>query len=221
MTASTLNPQRLGYEFHDKPHPASPGYLRFEIALADAPGGEHFDPDWACLKVVAHTGEMIHLTVRHPWSPPGDQYRACAGQIDLRDRHGKEFTAFTFGGDLRIASGGEETICEIESPAPILDMGGHHTFASLLAVETEVLLAKRAAHWAAQPEQFEKRLAALDPFEFYAACLETLYATYHESRLERSDTHIYDLIHCIEDEIAALRKLGTWPELVCRVEELL
>jgi hypothetical protein len=173
----------LGYTLSPGRRPSEPGFSKLTAVLRDAPSGMHFDPEYACLSVAADGGSLASLAVQHPWN--GElRYRACAGQINLIDRKGKQVDLFTFGSDVSLTVKEEETRLVLVSLAPLLLSREYHSAPALLAQETEILLAQRRAHWQDAPEEFDHRLCQVEPLSLYFACLHTIL-----QRFERMDQH--------------------------------
>ncbi len=163
----------LAYVFTPPPRPHSAGHPRLIIRLRRTPTGRHFDPEQVLIPVYLTTGSGDPMRITHPWQGP----EACPvspGRVILRDRNGKTAEAFTFGGNLKITSGEAETICDLTSPAPILNITDSRSLAEFLAEEVEILLAGLYGAWGEQREALEERLAATDPQELYRACLNSL-----------------------------------------------
>jgi hypothetical protein len=108
----------------------------------------------------------------HPWTQD-NVYRVCTGEIDIEDVRGEHVKALIFGGELRIDSDARRTVCQIISPAPLLE----HSRQTLsleehLIEEVYLLFAQRRA--AQDDDVFDRRLAAADPLQLYHACLVAL-----------------------------------------------
>jgi hypothetical protein len=88
----------------------------------------------------------IKLHVWHPWKEE-TSYRVCAGGIDLGDaRREQHVKAFTFGGTLRIDSYSLRTLCQLISPAPLLERTQQTAgLQEQLIEEVEILFAERRA----------------------------------------------------------------------------
>jgi hypothetical protein len=163
--------EHLGYCFHPPTVEHVLGYPQLDVVLRPVPTCEHFDPESVTCLTAAASGS-IKLHVVHPWTHD-PTYRVCAGEIDIADARGQHVTAFTFGGDLRVDSDARRTVCQIASPAPLLE----HTQRTLsleehLIEEVQILFAERRA--TLDEDIFERRLAAADPVCLYHACLAAL-----------------------------------------------
>jgi hypothetical protein len=191
---------RLGYFFHSRSYPNAPGHPQLDIVLRPVPTHLHFDPEWVRLKVASAQGGTETLTVHHPWRGLGRRYRACAGQVTWGDRKNKTVEAFTFGGALRIDSETACTICRLTSSAPIIYMIRRFSIPTTLALEVQVLLAKRRAAWVNDPEAFEGRLVAAEPLVLYRACLETLLTKARNFPSELANERLERFLHFLDSE---------------------
>jgi hypothetical protein len=121
---------------------------------------------------IATASGSAKLRVTHPWTQD-TAYRVCAGEIDIEDVRGQHVKAFTFGGELRLDSDERRTICQITSPAPVLEHARQAlSLEEHLIEEVYILFAQRRA--AQDDDVFDRRLAAADPLQLYHACLAAL-----------------------------------------------
>ncbi len=163
--------EQLGYCFHPPVSEHDLGHPQLDVVIRSTPTGEHFDPEsFTCLVTMASGIAQLHVT--HPWIQE-TTYRVCAGELVIEDARHEQVKAFTFGGALQIDSDVRRTICQLTSPAPLLE----HSRRALsleehLIEEVAILFAQRRA--TQDDETFERRLAAVDPSALYQACLNAL-----------------------------------------------
>jgi len=163
--------EQLGYCFHPPTTEHNLGYPQLDVVIRPTPTGEHFDPEsFTCL--IATTSGSARLHVAHPWAQE-TTYRVCAGEIVIEDARPEQVKAFTFGGTLQINSDLQRTVCQLASPAPLLE----HSRQTLsleehLIEEVIILFAERRA--AQDDDIFDHKLAAVDPLLLYRACLVAL-----------------------------------------------
>ncbi len=208
-----------GYALYPPRRPSDPGYSQLDVFFRSEPTGVHFDPEALRLVVVYPHGGIDQLKVAHPWISER-RYRVCPGQIDLSDRFGKKVEAFTFGGILSIEPVDEkETNCSVKSLAPILLYRSLDAIPTLLAQESEILLAERRAIWGHDPETFDQRMAVLDPPVFYLACLQAILARFEH--LPGPDEEIRKFRHVLQTELTAFRDDGQGLVATKRLEEIL
>jgi len=211
-----------GYEFYPRAYPHAPGHPRLDITIPKTPTGRHFDPVTVQLLVRARShiksGGVETIRIHHPW-PHESHFQACAGRIIIEDRYDKKVEAFTFGGNLNILIEERDTQCVFESPAPILELISTSSIATVLAEETEILLAERRAEWLPDIEAYEQRLTNVSPLDLYTTCLETLRQKHEHTQHLIEETH--QLIHFIHDEIHTLKEQNLWPDKVPTLAEVL
>jgi hypothetical protein len=163
--------EQLGYCFHPPTAEHSLGYPQLDVVIRPTPTGEHFDPESVTCPVATVNGSS-RLRVVHPWTQD-NIYRVCAGEIDIEDVRGEHVKAFTFGGELRLDADARRTICQIISPAPLLEHARQTlSLEEHLIEEVLILFAERRV--AQDEDVFERKLAAADPSQLYHACLVAL-----------------------------------------------
>ena len=173
---------KLGYMFSKPRHSEYPDHSRLDIMLRPTPTNMHFDPKRVYFMILEDEDlELLKITYT---GLPQNKYRVVAGLIRIQDRKGKVVFAFTFGGDLQIEMEEEEKICTLISTAPILQFNRPPTIQFI--VEVEIFLAKRRAFWGSTPDEFEKRLASVEPHILYKACLEYILEKFIDSFRENS-----------------------------------
>lgn len=167
--------EKLGYCFHPPAGEHDIGHPQLDVVIRAVPTGEHFDPEsFTCLMTTA--GESARLHVTHPWTQE-TTYRICAGEIDIEDARHEHVKAFTFGGTLHLDSDARRTICQIVSPAPLLERARELLSPEeQLIEEVQILFAERRA--AEDDDALDRRLAAAEPLQLYRACLVALNAKF-------------------------------------------
>lgn len=163
-----------GYYLLPKSHDSSPGYTGLLVAIRKQPTGQHFDPQTLRLRLRDAKG-VARLRTLGWVMPLKESAYACPGRVILRDRSDKAVEFFTFGGSLEVTSGTDEMVYTLHSPAPILELTAHgETITDFLASETESLMAEVETKWGRDEEGFNRRLAEIDPFQFYLASLQSI-----------------------------------------------
>ena len=216
----------FGYLFVPRPQAGLHGHARLEIHLADHPSLEHFDPEQIVLTVKLPSGtnapQLDEISLYHPWTG-GSQYGMSCGHIFISDRTGKKVDAFTFGGEVDIQSGIEQTTVVFESPAPIFEVTPINPLVDLFVDEVEILLAMRRAEWLttdAHKNLYEERLALADPVNLYTVCLlgvETRLARVYDGASEK----LLYLRSAIRAELRNLQEAGLWLGERKRLEEVI
>jgi hypothetical protein len=107
-------------------------------------------------------------------SHPGHKRPAASTpEIDVEDARHEHVKAFTFGGTLHLDSDARRTICQLVSPAPLLEHARElSSLEENLIEEVQILFAERRA--VQDDDAFDRRLAAADPLQLYRACLVAL-----------------------------------------------
>lgn len=218
-----LMDSELGYYFYPRRYPHSPGHPQLEVHIYATPTFRHFDPQHLHVPVTKSMSQGAHgpieqLVIPHPWSF-ANRYRVCPGALKILDRLGKSVDAFSYGGTLSIRGQDDYTICSIESPAPILEIGEESAVATILAEESEILLAERRAAWSKERD-FEERLGEVDPLELYIASLDFLRKKY-DGELHRDSPQNLLFLNFLHHEISALRSVGHWPFLLPDIDDIL
>ncbi len=194
--------EQLGYCFHPPADPHELGHPQLDVVIRSIPTGEHFDPEsFTCL--IATASGSTKLNVVHSWAQD-NTYRVCAGEIDIEDARHEHVKAFTFGGTLQIISDDRRTICQITSPAPLLEHARQTlSLEELFIEEVLILFAQRRA--VQDDDVFDCRLAAADPLLLYRACLMALRDKFEDfpatDDVQRRFTHfLRTAIQSLEDD---------------------
>ena len=163
--------EQLGYCFHPPLDAYAIGHPQLDVVIRPAPTGEHFDPASFVCPVISG-GAASRLHVMYPWTQE-TAFHVCAGEITVENARHDRVTGFTFGGTLRIDSDARRTVCQLASPAPLLEHARElSSLPELLIEEVQILFAERRA--TQDDDAFDRRLAAADPLQLYRACLTAL-----------------------------------------------
>ncbi len=218
--------ENWGYYLLPKPHPDSPGHTGLLVAIRKQPTGKHFDPQsmrvWLRLLHAGH--EEVRWTTLWIDSPRELPIRGsiqvCPGRVLLRDRRDKRVSFFVFGGSLEAVSVPDETVYSLRSGAPILQVTENkESVSDQLAFETEELMGELQVRWGLDDEGFARRLAQVDPLQFYLGALNSILARYeHDHALQETFREFYLVLH---NERRWLVERGQWPATPPSVEELL
>jgi hypothetical protein len=163
--------EQLGYTFHPPRESQAIGSSQLDVVIRPAPTGEHFDPESFLCPILADS-KLARLHVIHPWTEE-PAYRVGAGEVIIEEARHEQVKAFTFGGALRVDSYSQRTLCQLVSPAPLLEHARQTAgLQEQLIEEVQILFAERRA--AQDDDAFDSRLAAADPLPLYHACLVAL-----------------------------------------------
>jgi len=212
-----------GYYLLPKPHPHSPGYTGLLVAIRKEPTERHFDPQTLRLRLrdKHDMAKWNTLWLHSPLELPIEaSMHVCPGEVMLRDRTEKRVDFFVFGGSLEAVSVPGETVYSLRSPAPILKVTEDlESTPDRLASETEALISELEVRWGSDEKGFARRLAQVDPLQFYLATLGTVLAHYEQDRaLQEASPEFY---LALGSERGWLTKRGQWPATPPRLEELL
>ncbi len=208
-----------GYRLHSRSHRESPGYSGLVVAIRKQPTGRHYDPKILRLPLRDVKGTIAWRTLS--WlSPLADSSQVCPGRVILSDRFGEHIEFYTFGGLLEVSCGPDEMICRLRSDAPILEITApQETIPDQLAAETESLIAEAHARWGRKDEGFSRRLADVDPFQFYLASLHSILLHYERAHaLELTHHEFCEALHREKNWLVAE---GLWPANPPMLEDLL
>jgi hypothetical protein len=216
--------ENWGYYLLPQSHPDSLGYTGLLVAIRKEPTGKHFDPQTMRLRLrdKYEQAKWTTLWLHSPMELPIEaSIRVCPGEVILRDRTDKRVDFFVFGGSLEAVSVPGETVYSLRSPAPILRLTDDpESVPDQVASETEALIGELRVRWGSDEEGFARRLAQVDPFQFYLATLQAILARY-----ERDHHVLQDAFHefylALRNEKRRLMDGGQWPAILPTLEELL
>jgi len=215
--------ENWGYYLLPKSHPDSPGYTGLLVAIRKEPTEKHFDPQAIRLRLRDKYDEAKWTTLglHSPLELPiKASMQVCPGEVMLRDRTDKRVDFFVFGGSLEAVSVPGETVYSLRSPAPILKLTDDpESVPDQLASETEALIGELQVRWGSNEKGFARRLAQVDPLQFYVATLETILAHYEQDHTLQETFHEFYL--ALRNEKGRLVERGQWPTTPPRLEELL
>lgn len=212
--------RNLGYFLLPRTHEHSPGHSGLLVLLQDNPApGVAFVPHSMHACVVGHDG-AVHWTSFEPTTTVTSVRDVAPGKVILRDRDNQDVEFFVFGAALTAEAAHEGTIYSLHSRAPVLATNRtHHSVATHLAVEVEVLLAEQRARLYAAEESLLQCLVQIDPFLLYETCLQAILTRYEQVPPLR---HQYpDFFHALQVEKEWLIATGQWPHTVGELSELL
>ena len=209
----------LGYQLLPITHRDSPGGSGLLVALRKVPTGKHFDPKTMQIPLRDMHGIMKRRSLSLLSSGP-DSDRVCPGHVSLSDRSDKRVEFFTFGGSLEVISAPDAQVYALYSPAPVLELAAEEeSVADQLAAEVESLLAGAEGQWGHDEHGFNRRLAEIEPLQFYIGTLHSLLGQYeHCHPLEEM---YHELCSVLRQERTWLAGQGLWPDEPYMLEDLL
>ncbi len=210
-------PKDKGYRLLPRAHPNSPGYTGLIVVLGRETG-RHFNPMAVRLRLLNDSDSCHWATLREYSSIKGKQH-VCPGQLTLFDQDDAVRDFFTFGGSLESSKTDGEQVYTITSDAPILELNNpRESVPDQLAAEADALLAKIVVRCEPQRDDFDQRLATVDPFQFYVATLHSILTHYqHAPILEKAFRSFHD---SLSREKGWLMGKGLWPAVPLTLENL-
>ena len=216
--------ENWGYYLLPQSHPDSPGYTGLLVAIRKQPTEKHFDPQAMRLRLrdKYDQAKWTTLGLHSPLELPiKTSIHVCPGEVILRDRTDKRADFFVFGGSLEAVSVPGETVYSLRSPAPILRLTDDpESVPDQFASETEALIGELRVRWGSDEEGFARRLAQVDPFQFYLATLQAILARYERDRHILQET-FHEFYLALRNEKGWLMERGRWPAILPTLEELL
>lgn len=207
----------LGYTFH--PGSSLLGDEQIDIILREKPTNVHFDPQRVQVTVRAPI-EVEMLNIHHPWRFQ-KPVQVSPGFIRIFDRVKKEIEVFTFGGKMEVTAVADYTLCQISSPAPLLELRVKDAVTTLFFDEIEIIFAEmRAKLNLHTSSKFDAKLMTIEPFLLYVVCLEC-------TRKKLGDFHNFEdvtqnkLKHKLLEEKERLQATNEWPSDIPTLQELL
>jgi hypothetical protein len=216
--------ENWGYYLLPKSHPDSPGYTGLLVAIRKKPTEKHFDPQTMRLRLRGEYNQAkwttlgLHSPVELPIKA---SMHVCPGEVILRDRIDKRADFFTFGGSLEAVSVPGEAVYSLRSPAPVLQLTDDlESVPDQLASETEALIGELQVRWGADEEGFARRLAQVDPLQFYLATLQAILARYERDHHVLEET-FHEFYLALRNEKRRLVERRQWPAALPTLEEIL
>lgn len=211
--------KKWGYYSLPRADPQCPGCSGLLVAIRAHPTGRHFDPQTLHLRLRDEHGLARWRTLS--WTLPLEgPAHLCPGRVTLHGHLGREADFFTFGGSVEVAFQADEHVYHLHSPAPFLELSRYQeTAANQLAAEAELLMAEIEARWGRDELGFLRRLAEVDPLQFYLAFLRSTLVRYEQAdRLQKVYGAFYDVLLRERGWFIAQ---GLWPDALPTLEEIL
>jgi len=198
------------------------GYSGLLIAIRRQSTSRHCEPKMLRLPLRDAKG-TITLRTQSSLSPAADLSQVCPGRVILSDRLDKRIEFFTFGSLMEVTCEPGEIIYLLRSVAPILELTTPvETIPNLMAAETESLVAQARARWGRNDKGFSRRLASVDPFQFYLASLHSILLYYEQVHtLELTYLTYHAFCEALHREKHWLVAEGLWPTNPPVLEDLL
>ncbi len=212
-----------GYTFAASKYEPPLGHPGLDVYLSSEKLPRSFDARKARF-LVFRLGSIKELLVVHPWiSFEGEQViRVCPGRFKLSEDDEDFHYGFSWGGKLTIHNEEEFTHCVLTSSAPILNLEANpQTSGSMIANESEILLAERQAACGLGEFEFAERLAGIEPLTLFVSMLASINHQHKEIPPVARGSDYLALEHNLHTMIRILEQAGDWPAHVPLIEEIL
>lgn len=211
-------PADKGYRLLPRAHPNSPGYTGLVFVLGSEASRKHFNPAKARIHLQDEFDICRWTTLTEHTIIKGDQH-ICPGRLTLFDPDEAVRDFFTFGGWLRPSRVPPGSMYVVASTAPVLELNNpRESVPDQLAAEADALLARIVVRCEPERDSFDERLSKIDPFQFYAATLNSILTHYQNAPiLEKSFRGFYD---ALAREKGWLASNGLWPDKLLPIEEI-
>ncbi len=212
-----------GYVFAASKYQPSLGHERLDVYLSSQPLPRSFDAKKARF-LVFRQGSIKELLVVHPWiSFDGEQViQVCPGRFKLSEYDEDVHYGFTWGGRLAISKENELTHCVLTSSAPILNLEVRPPApGSMVASESEVLLAERQAACGLNENEFAERLAGIEPLALFVSMLASIDRQHKEIPVAARGSDYLTLEHNLHMMKKILEQAGDWPGSVPLIDEII
>jgi hypothetical protein len=221
MSAQTVSAHldNWGYQISPESDHYSAGYNKLDIAIRERPTNRHYDPELVRLQVRDRDGFASWITLEL-----GSSFRegrhVCPGRVILRDRVDRRVQFFSFGGSLEVGAELGGVVYSLHSTAPVLGLNQlTQRVTDQFVFEIEAIIGERKADWVVDDAGFDRRLAQIDPLQFYLASVFSILVRLKDTPALHES--LSDLYAMLSRERTWLRETGHWPAAPPRLEELL
>jgi len=212
-----------GYTFAVSKYQPPLGHSHLDVYLSSQQLPRSFDAKKARFLVI-RGGSIKELQVVHPWiSFEGEQViQVCPGRFKLSEYDEDVHYGFSWGGQLTVTNENELTHCALTSSAPILNLEvGPQTPGSMIANESEILLAERQAACGLDENGFSERLAGVEPLALFVSMLASIDQQHKEIPSAARGSDYLFLEHNLHAMMKILEQAGDWPAHVPMIEEII
>ena len=208
-----------GYQLFPESDHYSAGYNELDVVVREEPTNSHYDPESVRLQLRDRDG-FASWTTLELGSAFKESRHVCPGRVILRDRVDKRVQFFSFGGSLEASVKPGVVVYSLHSSAPVLGLNQPaQRVTDQFVFETEAIIGKLKADWVVDDAGFGRRLAQIDPLQFYLASVFSILVHLKDApALQQSLSGLYAML---SRERAWLRETGQWPVSPSRLEELL
>lgn len=212
---------RLGYYLHPTSYDPPLGHAALDVYLSGPAQPERFFDTALTVFSVFDDGQARRMHVTHPALRPGLSYQVLPGRFFLQAHDGDRIEGICFGGKVTVDSHAGYTVCHLTSPAPIFDFADAEDAMAWLDVELEAEFARLRAQWHGTEDEFDARLATLEPQTLFVAALEMISQQWRREQAAYYTDEVADDLNSVRLAMRALRNAGKWPTAVPALRELM
>ncbi len=203
--------EQFGYYFYPSTYSPPLGHASVDVFLAVCENDWFFPTKTAAFPVADDDEGVHHLHVTHSWTLGQRSYRLAPGIFFLIACDGDLVEGFSFGGDLTVDCEDDHIKCQLRSSAPFFDLSDTTELVTILVPEFEAELGRLRAGWQGPDEEFDRRVAAADPFALFVVSLGLSNAYAHRLPALDSDQYLLDDRQAVRRAVHTLQKAGQWP----------
>ena len=211
----------IGYVFDPSKYSPGLGYSRLRIVISGRPTQRFFDVK--SLHVPTFDGRFYHLTqvTRHELAPK-ETFQACIGELRLETHQGEHLRAFSFGGLLQVSVDRDDLYGEFTSNAPIFKLQDEPgSVGGVVADEIMDLLAEKQARLPGHEDELYSRLAKVEPYSLFLACLVSLQKRLDSIPLSARGERYHKLSSNLKRAVQIVRDTDGWDGHSPSLEDLL
>lgn len=214
------DPVRYGYYWSTSPYDPALGHAGIDVYVTESPQSERFFDARAALFSIYDNNEIRQIGISHPTHVGQRRYQLVFGRFYLVAHDDDVVTGMCFGGELLVENSGDYSHCYVHSSAPLFELDDNDDLFSVLEAEVEVELARLRAQWHGSDEEFEARLAKLDPLTFFVISLDMVHTYLNTPAQEVSGSFKSAQARVqVHKAIETLQAAGQWPAVVSSLRE--
>lgn len=209
-----------GYIFAPSPYRPAIGHSRLEVSLRPAPTGRVFDCACLHLRVRGNDSDTpATIAIIHNDEIAGRDLLVTPGRFWLYDFEGHVLEGFSFGGHLRTVCQNGQTLCRLETNAPLLELDPDSYDVERVFVDAiEAIAGVLRAEWRDEDDvEWLSNLATVEPFPLFVSCLVSVQAGLDDGGHDNDSMRLKSWIN---RAIHSLRDAGEWPEQTPMLAEL-
>lgn len=211
----------LGYELGPSKYSPALGNSDLKVLISGRPTQRFFDVK--TLHVPTFDGRYFHQTqVSRHELVPAETFQVVLGKFSLETHKGEHLRAFSFGGVLAVSLRQGDLYCEYTSNAPIFRLQeATMSLGGVIADEIMDMLAEKQATLARHEDELYARLAKLEPYPLFLACMVSLQKRVDSVPLHQRHEKFQKLASNLKRAIQIVRDTDRWDGHSPSLEDLL